>query len=197
MHRNPSRARQRPIATIAVSAALFAAMLATSGCVRSPDAGTSPSPVASEAAPRFASDEEALAAAEEAYAAYLAMSDLIAQEGGRDPERIAAFVTEEQLALELQGFALYSAQGWRTQGESGYRDAQLQQYFVSEARETVIFIACSSTQDVDLLDRAGAVVRAGTDSSPVLLQLKMTSDAPDYDLVLAEASPQGGTPQCR
>ena len=65
-----------------------AVLFALAGCVPSdsqPSAAPSPS-----ATPVFASDAEALAAAEKAYAAYLKVSDEIANDGGKDPDRIDA-----------------------------------------------------------------------------------------------------------
>ncbi len=56
------------------------AVLLLSGCLP-PQTTVTPTPEAT-AAPVFASDEEALAAATAAYAAYLAMSDQIFAEGG-------------------------------------------------------------------------------------------------------------------
>ncbi|MDQ1582169.1 MAG: hypothetical protein QOF36_223, partial [Microbacteriaceae bacterium] len=54
-------------------------VITLAGCATSASPMPTPSAVHS---PLFASDEEALKAATDAYAAYLAMSDTIAQEGG-------------------------------------------------------------------------------------------------------------------
>ena len=62
-------------------AVLGAALLA--GCLPT-DPPVTPPPT-SDLEPVFASDEEALAAAEEAYGAYLAAADEILSSGGADP----------------------------------------------------------------------------------------------------------------
>ena len=62
--------------------------LVLAGCA--PDVPAIQVPPTPTVTPLFASDEEALAAAEEAYAAYLAMSDEITSDGGERPERIPA-----------------------------------------------------------------------------------------------------------
>ncbi len=79
-----------------VGALVLVGMLALTGCVDGDRLPTLPPTPTST--PIFASEEEALAAAEEAYAAYLEMSNLISSEGGVEPERIAPFVTADQLA---------------------------------------------------------------------------------------------------
>ncbi|MCU1637074.1 MAG: hypothetical protein JWQ68_2313, partial [Cryobacterium sp.] len=55
--------------------------------------------------PVFATDEDALAAATEAYAAYLSMSDRILMDGGAQPERIREVATKPLADLEIAGFA--------------------------------------------------------------------------------------------
>ena len=67
------------VAGVAIGALLL------SGCL--PQQPTATPPPEATAAPIFASDEEALAAATAAYAAYLAMSDQILKDGGKDPDR--------------------------------------------------------------------------------------------------------------
>jgi hypothetical protein len=114
---NPNRGAIGRVAVIAV-----AVMLLLGACV--PEAPVAV-PTPTEVAPVFVSDAQALAAAEEAYAAYLAMSDLIAQEGGRNPERISPFVTEEQLVVELEGFESLSESGARQRGFSTLRSVDL------------------------------------------------------------------------
>ena len=89
-----------------VGAVTIAGMLLLAGCGGGDPIPTLP-PTPS-ATPIFASEEEALAAAEDAYAAYRGMSDQISAEGGANPERIAPFVTESRLADELRGFATFA-----------------------------------------------------------------------------------------
>ena len=101
---NARRAGRRSTARVAVVALLIVAL---SGCASTPDPQLTPTPSATAAAPVFASDEEALAAATEAYAAYLTMSDQIAGDGGASPHRISPFVSAGLLDSELDGFASF------------------------------------------------------------------------------------------
>ena len=108
-----------PLAAITIAAALL-----LSGCVpQDPEVIPPPEP---STEPIFASDEEALAAATEAYKAYLAMSDLIAQEGGVNPERIAPYVTEEWLGQEVAAFKELFDSGNHQTGNITMSVAQLQ-----------------------------------------------------------------------
>ena len=116
----------RPARRLASIALLSAAGLILSGCVPADPEVTPPAEPSSEAI--FASDEEALAAATDAYEAYLKMSDLIAQEGGKNPERIAPLVTEEWLATEVEAFGGQVETGLHQVGAITYRSAELQQF---------------------------------------------------------------------
>lgn len=72
--------------------AISIASLTLVGCsTTTPEAIPTSSSV--EQAPAFASDEEALAAAQAAYAEYLSVSDQIARDGGANPERLRDIVS--------------------------------------------------------------------------------------------------------
>lgn len=90
--------------------ALIAVLLvALAGCVP-----TTPEPTpTSDPTPTgvFASEDEALAAAEEAYAEYLRVSDEIAQDGGADPERIEVAVVANRYEAELQSYRAFQGTG--------------------------------------------------------------------------------------
>ena len=75
---------------------------------------------ATEQKPLFATDAEALAAAEAAYANYLEVSDQIARDGGANPERLKGLVSEDQYAIEIQNFAEYSKAGFHSTGNSTF-----------------------------------------------------------------------------
>ncbi len=139
-----------------VGAVTFAGMLLLSGC-----GGGSPIPTlppTPSATPIFASEEEALAAAEEAYAAYRQMSDVISGEGGEDAERIASFVTEPRLADELRGFATLRESGLRITGEASFEVLSIQRYEEFGGDAEVVFYACSDLSESRVLDGTGADV---------------------------------------
>ena len=79
-----------------------------------------PAATSTEEKPIFASDEEALAAAEAAYANYLQVSDQISRDGGANPERLKGLVTESQFANEVQNYNEYSSSGLHSIGTSTF-----------------------------------------------------------------------------
>ena len=81
--------RSTLVSVVLLAMMLIAAMLAATalaGCAASPKPLPSVSGTA-DAAPVFASDDEALAAAEKAYAAYQKVGDAVGQDGGDNAER--------------------------------------------------------------------------------------------------------------
>ncbi len=127
---------------------LLLAMMLT-GCAQQQPPEETPPPTL---APMLATDEEALAAAEEAYAAYLAMSDLIASEGGADPERIAPYVTADWLVRELEGSKALQLSGLTIAGSSDLRSISLQQH---DSRDLIVY-ACLDVSGSRVLDASGA-----------------------------------------
>ena len=79
--------RRAPRRLGAALAAAGALALVLTGCVGSP--APTPSPTPTEAAPIFASDEEALAAAVKAYELYTrSVASQVTDDGGVEPERV-------------------------------------------------------------------------------------------------------------
>jgi hypothetical protein len=133
-------------------------MLLLSGCGGGDPIPTlPPTPTAT---PIFASEEEALAAAEEAYAAYLEMSNLISGEGGVDPERIAPFASGDLYESALDGFQTLRANNWRTIGESELQGAVLQFADITGQthEDAVAAYVCVDVAGVDVVDETGASV---------------------------------------
>ncbi|MEO7349354.1 MAG: hypothetical protein ABIW32_05800, partial [Terrimesophilobacter sp.] len=83
-------------------AVLLVATLLLSGCVPSEPVIT-PVPEPS-VTPIFASDDEALAAATDAYAKYLEVSDAIFASGGQGIEQLSEVLAGKQLQVEKDGF---------------------------------------------------------------------------------------------
>jgi hypothetical protein len=140
-----------------VGAVTVAGVLLLAGCGGSDPIPTLP-PTPS-ATPIFASEEEALAAAEEAYAAYLRAWDLIASEGGADPERIAEFTSGDFYESELEGFKTFRDNEWRSVGQSSLRSAELQFADLTghESPQVVAYV-CVDVAAVDVVDASGASV---------------------------------------
>jgi predicted small lipoprotein YifL len=139
------------------AAAVVLGMLALSGCGTGDPIPTLP-PTPSTT-PVFASEEEALAAAEDAYAAYLEMSALIASDGGESPERIAPYVTANRLEEELSGFESYRELGIRAEGAPTFDVIELQRYDeLSPAGAEVVIYVCWDAANVRVLNSEGTDV---------------------------------------
>jgi hypothetical protein len=136
-----------------VTAAL---LLALAACVPT-GTGGSPTPSTS-ATPVFASDAEALAAAEKAYAAYLKVSDQIFIDGGKDPERLLDVTTRSLYSTELEGFQNAAEKGWHSTGGSRADNFSLQSYNASDESRIVTIYLCSDVSAVDVRDATGASV---------------------------------------
>ena len=134
-------------------AAAFAALIALSlaGCTPSNPTPT-PSPTATHS-PLFASDEEALKAATDAYAAYLKMSDTISHEGGANPERIKEYASGRALDLALRSAKQFRDAHARSLGGTQYRDIHLQSQ--RDGGRLVAIYACEDVSDVDVVDETG------------------------------------------
>ena len=144
--------RLRTVPPLAI-AALIACSVA--GCLP-----LDPAPVptiAPTGTPLFSSDEEALAAAEEAYGAYLAVSGQILNEGGAQPERIDEVVTPERAAIEKASYSDLGNAGLRTVGRTTFFGTVLQRFDTEspDGRDVVSVYLCSDVSGVDVLDAAG------------------------------------------
>ena len=157
-------------------------MLLLSGCGGSDPMPTLPPTPSST--PVFASEEEALAAAEEAYAAYLAMSNLISSEGGADPERIAPFVSESRLADELEGFETYQNLQIHTAGTDTYEVRELQRVDETEAGAEVVVYVCWDASAVRVIDASGMDVTPASREVRALLEVVLVTVDRQLPLVL-------------
>lgn len=136
------------------SAAALVAVVLLAGCVPG-DPVVTPEPDP-EVTPVFASDEEALAAATEAYARYLEVSDQIAADGGADPERIQPFVSTDRYQIEAQLYQQLTGSGNRQEGSSSFDNAELQQFSQdSSGVPFVIFYVCLDLSATNLVDSIG------------------------------------------
>jgi len=166
-----------------LAAAGIGALLVLTGCVGGDPLPTLPPEPTST--PIFASEEEALAAAEEAYAAYLEMSNLISSEGGVAPERIAPLVTEERLDDELRGFATVRENGLRIVGSTTFEILEIQRVEFDDSDAEVTFYACWDASDSRVLDESGADVTPTDRIVVAVLEVSVVTVGGEQPLVLA------------
>lgn len=162
------------------------------GCVPSvPDPGPTPEP---SSTPVFASEEEALAAAEAAYAAYLAVSDAIAQEGGANPERLADLVTPEWLDKELDVFAQFADSGRRQVGATSFRNMVLQQITQDTGGAEIVTYVCTDFSATSFVDSSGTDVTS--EERILAASLELIFEQGGGGLLLSGSEPWSGESFC-
>jgi hypothetical protein len=130
-------------------------LLPLAGCAEAATSAPTSSPPTPT--PVFASDEEALAAATAAYANYQAMADQITGDGGKAPERIAKFVSEEYLPDEVQQYEGYRDANARSVGNTAFVVKSVQRLDYSDSSLTAISLyICDDVSGVEVFDENGA-----------------------------------------
>jgi len=106
--------------------------------------------------PVFASDEEALAAAEELYGRYLAAENALGQGGWKDVSLVEPFVRGDALESERNTAADLSAKGLHQEGDIGFNSVVLQQakYSNSGAVKVVVYL-CLDFAAADVVNGHG------------------------------------------
>jgi len=180
-----------------VSGAALVVALVLVGCVpTTTPASTAPKP---SATPVFATEAEALAAATEAYAAYVRVSDEILADGGKNPERIEQVSQRDARKSALEGFAKFRERGLLSTGVSKIGPLSLQQYLDGSANGIGILtaFACLGVSDIDVFDSAGVSVVSPARPDFQAFELTFDSDnAKARGLVLSAATSWEGSGVC-
>jgi hypothetical protein len=148
--------------------------------------------------PLFESEEEALAAAEAAYTAYLATSDLIANEGGVDPERIAAVATGDLHEDAIEGFEILREQNWHSVGQIALAGISLQYADLNGDRKEEVLTAyvCIDLGAVDVLDASGESVVSPSRSDRQAFEVTFDLETESQLLVPSARTPWDGGGVC-
>lgn len=117
-----------------------ALVLLLSGCVGSPPPNAAtPTP---SVTPVFATEEEALAAAEAAYTRYLEVSDAIGADGGANPERIEPLVTQDWYEKELDVSLTIQKAAIQQVGATAFSFVEIQSYSDSDGIANISIYTC-------------------------------------------------------
>ena len=145
-----------------VTFAALAAVALLSGCVPTSPIVT-PEPLPSST-PIFATEDDALAAATAAYAAYVKVSDQIFMEGGANPDRLKSVATGEQLKADVNGYRMAAAKNFHSTGGTTFESAALQQYSRSsdDGQAVVTIYLCEDISKVDVRDASGLSIVSPT-----------------------------------
>lgn len=178
----------RHLVVAVVAALAVAAVGALTGCVPGKPAVT-PAPTSTSGSPVFASDEEALAAAEEAYRAYTRISDQILNEGGVGPERILDVASGEFGEQESVGLAEFASNGWKSTGSSDVTNFVAQSVNL-DGSPVVIAYVCVDVSAVNVVDSTGISVVSAT--RPDTQAFEVTFDGATSLLPIAREVWSGG-----
>jgi len=162
-------------------------LLATSlsGCAPS-DASAPPQPAATFAAP-YATDEEALAAAEEAYTEYTRVSDQILHDGGADAERLAEVAVGSFLEESLVELREFESNGYRATGEVVSSDFVLQRYSPKTGPlELISVYLCSDVSAVEIFDSSGISLVANERDDLATMQVAFTFNNERRQLLVSD-----------
>ena len=119
--------------------------------------GCQPEPEPTPSGPLFATEEEAFAAAEETYRAYV---DALNQVDLSDPETFEAvydWTTGEANAGEKKSLTRMHADGWSVQGETIVTEVAPMEFRI-EGNPTVTLDTCTDVSRVEVTDDTGASV---------------------------------------
>lgn len=149
--------------------ALLLPLVVLAGCVGPPVVTPVPTPTAT---PVFASDEEALAAAEDSYRAYLAAVDLsLATKDGSGLSRVA---TGNALAEALESVQGFIEKGETLVGQSSFRSMTLISQTLDGRVDTY---ACLDISKTDVIDGMGKTIVPPDRANVYPMQLSFEVDA--------------------
>jgi len=180
----------RLAATLALASALLLAGCTSDGPIVLPG----PAPTT---APVFATDEDALAAAEVAYGEYLKASDAITAKNGADPNTIGEYVDSDYLPEVLDVFEGYRADGLTTRGSIAYDSLELQQHNDTLTGPVIVaFYVCLDVTEARLFDSKGNDVTPPGRDDRVPLEVTMQSDERTSELLLKSSEVWTGADFC-
>jgi hypothetical protein len=183
----PSAPRAAPFAA-AVPAVLTAVAILLSGCSTTPPASPTASPSNSPDKPVFASDEEALAAAEAALEEYVSATDAVFQEAGDGVDVVKPLVTEDWFT-ELQASATeFRRQSWRQAGATSYEIQGLQDTSERAGVRYLVLYACVDYSKFHVLNAEGAALDRVGEADRTILEVSLQSDkrAPQPTFLVGE-----------
>ncbi|TFB97457.1 hypothetical protein E3O42_16040 [Cryobacterium adonitolivorans] len=171
-------------------------LLGAVGCTAAPK--PAPPSATPTIAPIFVSDEEALAAATEAYANYLSTYDAIWTEGGPSVDDYLALSTGPAHEGEVAAMTAWQSKGWKAIGQSTFDSVQLQSVWESDSgRWHIRTYLCADASGGDVIDASGQSVAKS--DRPLRLPLEVefvTASAASSDLKISESKVWSGSNFC-
>jgi hypothetical protein len=160
-----------------------------------PDDPVNPPTPSPSRTPVFASDEEALAAAEELYGKYLQAENALGAGGWQDISLVEPYVRGEALADEVDTAASFSSKGYRQVGEIVFDSTEIQHVEENGPGSLLVTIyLCLDVSSADIVDSTGESI-VGPDR-PDRLALEIDIDDVDTDLKISRSEPWPGDDFC-
>jgi hypothetical protein len=145
--------------------------------------------------PVFASEEEALAAAGDAYQRFLAVADAVGHSGWRDTSGLSEVARGQALETELKNADDFAAKGWIQVGSAAFDSMTLQQLIdAGPGSVEVTTYVCLIVDGVDVVNEQGASV-VDVDR-PARQPFELTVDDLDGDLKVSRSEPWSGNDFC-
>jgi hypothetical protein len=144
--------RRHPLAVVPL-VVLVAALVGCSGATRIP-----PPEPSSAVEPLFASDEEALEAATQAYEEYLAVVDGLLQDPSADDSTLTLVALGNALTDASDSVETFAQRGLLFVGQRELVKVELQQVDVLQSNTQIHLYVCESVAGVDVLGPDGASV---------------------------------------
>jgi hypothetical protein len=143
----------------------------------------------------FASEEEALAAAEELYGEYLAAENALGAGGWVDVSLVEPFLKGEALADETESAESLATKGYRQSGEINFDSAALQQLDDDGPGSVQLTLyLCLDVSTASILDSADQPVVIP--DRPDRLGLEIEMDDGEGDLKIERSEPWTGSNFC-
>jgi hypothetical protein len=141
--------RRPTVVTVAI--ALVVTLTACTESARIPDADPS-----SEVAPLFASDDEALAAALDAYQSYIVVTNAVSASQDADTSLLSEVAVPSHVDTLSESIESLRAAGLRTEGQAVLEAISLQQTFEEANGDvTVVIYACLDLTNLRVVDAQG------------------------------------------
>jgi hypothetical protein len=176
-----------------MTAVACACLIAVAGCAPTPAPQPTTNPPT--AAPIFESDEEALAAATEAYGNYLRLSNEIAHGGGNDAQRMSEVATGEALQSEVE-----SLEGMRRAGTIGVGEVRfdnLEMQSADFAAGLLTAYVCLDVSGTDVVDASGLSVLPDDRVDRLPLEIGFVYEAEMHRLLLERTEVWDGENFCQ
>jgi len=190
--------RRRTVGRMVMAACVGSLLLGAAGCTAPSPSEPAPTSNPPTVAPVFASDEEALAAATEAYSNYLATYDALWADGDGAMDDYLALSTGNAHDGEVQSMTEWEAKGWRATGTTAFDSMALQSISRSDTGGwTLRTYLCVDASQGEVIDGTGASV--AKPDRPLRLPLEVeftTTSATSDQLLISESKVWSGKDFC-